>query len=65
MGEGDHPRFENEVTGGHAEVAVENLIVPHENILGGEGNGFSMGQHRLGYGRLDTACGVSLRPRQP
>jgi len=52
MGEDHHPRFENEVTGGHAEVAVENLLVPHENIIGGEGNGFSMGQHRLGYGRL-------------
>jgi acyl-CoA dehydrogenase len=52
MGEGDRPRFENEVTGGHAEVAIEDLVVPHENILGGEGRGFAMGQHRLGYGRL-------------
>jgi acyl-CoA dehydrogenase len=52
MGEGDRPRFEGEMTGGHAEVAVENLVVPHANILGGEGKGFAMGQHRLGYGRL-------------
>jgi acyl-CoA dehydrogenase len=47
-----HPRFEDEVTIGHAEVAIENLVVPHENILGGLGEGFAMGQHRLGYGRL-------------
>ena len=47
-----HPRFDDEVTIGHAEVAIENLVVPHENILGGLGEGFAMGQHRLGYGRL-------------
>ena len=29
-----------------------NLVVPEENILGGLGEGFAMGQHRLGYGRL-------------
>ena len=50
--DGLHPRFEDEVTIGHAEVAIENLVVPHENILGGLGEGFAMGQHRLGYGRL-------------
>jgi acyl-CoA dehydrogenase len=38
--------------GGHAEVRIENLEVPAENLLGGEGNGFAMGQHRLAYGRL-------------
>jgi len=38
--------------GGHSEVAIENLEVPAENILGGEGQGFNMGQHRLAYGRL-------------
>ncbi|HBQ48999.1 MAG TPA: acyl-CoA dehydrogenase, partial [Hyphomonas atlantica] len=27
-------------------------VVPEENLLGGEGGGFSMGQHRLAYGRL-------------
>jgi acyl-CoA dehydrogenase len=27
-------------------------VVPAENLLGGEGNGFNMGQHRLAYGRL-------------
>lgn len=38
--------------GGHAEVAIDDLEVPAENLLGGEGNGFNMGQHRLAYGRL-------------
>lgn len=36
----------------HSEVKIENLVVPRENILGGRGKGFNMGQHRLAYGRL-------------
>jgi acyl-CoA dehydrogenase len=38
--------------GGHSEIKIENLIVPADNLLGGEGEGFNMGQHRLAYGRL-------------
>jgi acyl-CoA dehydrogenase len=38
--------------GGHSEISIENLEVPADNLLGGEGNGFNMGQHRLAYGRL-------------
>jgi acyl-CoA dehydrogenase len=38
--------------GGHSEIEIKNLEVPAENLLGGEGNGFNMGQHRLAYGRL-------------
>src|SRR5438067_3609172 len=38
--------------GGHAEVEIKDLKVPAENLLGGEGQGFNMGQHRLAYGRL-------------
>jgi len=52
MGEEDEPHFQGEVTMGHAEVRIDNLVVPEENVLGGLGKGFSMGQHRLGYGRL-------------
>ncbi|MBV9996128.1 MAG: acyl-CoA dehydrogenase family protein, partial [Caulobacteraceae bacterium] len=52
MGEDGHKRYKDEKTGGHAEVRIENLRVPAKNLLGGRGNGFSMGQHRLGYGRL-------------
>jgi acyl-CoA dehydrogenase len=37
---------------GHAEIIIKDLVVPHVNIVGGEGNGFNMGQHRLAYGRL-------------
>jgi acyl-CoA dehydrogenase len=36
--------------GGHAEIEIKDLEVPAENLLGGEGGGFSMGQHRLAYG---------------
>jgi acyl-CoA dehydrogenase len=38
--------------GGHSEVRINDLVVPHANLLGGVGNGFNMGQHRLAYGRL-------------
>jgi acyl-CoA dehydrogenase len=38
--------------GGHSEVDIKDLVIPAENLLGGEGQGFNMGQHRLAYGRL-------------
>jgi acyl-CoA dehydrogenase len=38
--------------GGHSEIEIKDLVVPADNLLGGEGNGFNMGQHRLAYGRL-------------
>lgn len=38
--------------GGHSEIEIKDLVVPAEDLLGGEGNGFNMGQHRLAYGRL-------------
>jgi acyl-CoA dehydrogenase len=41
-----------ESRGGHAEVRIRNLRVPHANVIGDVGGGFAMGQHRLGYGRL-------------
>jgi acyl-CoA dehydrogenase len=45
-------KFGHILGGGHAEVEIKDLVVPAENLLGGEGNGFNMGQHRLAYGRL-------------
>lgn len=36
----------------HCEIEIKDLVVPKENLLGGRGQGFNMGQHRLGYGRL-------------
>ncbi len=50
--------------GGHSEIEIRNLEVPAENLLGGEGNGFNMGQHRLAYGRLRHGMhNVSLAQR--
>lgn len=52
LGEASRAQFEDENTGGHAEVIIENLRVSADSVLGGVGRGFDMGQHRLGYGRL-------------
>jgi acyl-CoA dehydrogenase len=46
------PAHYDKTSGGHAEIEIKDLVVPAENLLGGEGNGFNMGQHRLAYGRL-------------
>lgn len=47
-----HTELGLKLGGSHSEINIENLRVPRENILGGRGQGFNMGQHRLAYGRL-------------
>jgi acyl-CoA dehydrogenase len=41
--------------GGHVEIKYNNLRVPHSAILGKEGEGFALTQHRLSPARL-THC---------
>ena len=54
MGEDDQPDFPGEVTMGHAEVRIQDLAVPDENILGG-----------LGAGLRDGPASARLRAAAP
>src|SRR5260221_3985593 len=51
------------LSGGHSEIGIKDLGGPADNLLGGEGNRFNMGQHPLAYCRVRHR--LDHNPRAP
>src|ERR1700743_3310741 len=44
--------YYDQIHGGHSEIEIKDLKVSADNLVGGEGNGFYLGQHRPADGRV-------------
>ena len=59
--------IDNSMPGGHAEIAIDNLRVPADQILGDPGEGFKLAQIRLAPARLSHCMrwtGLAIRAQE-
>ncbi len=55
---------ESDEDASHAYIHYDNVRIPHENLLGGEGQAFAIAQTRLGGGRVHHAMRTIATVRQ-